>query len=75
MWNLISVRLETMFVLVQDTRAVCTEHTMGSEIILNAPRVLIGDETQVEAHFGPFEDSVMSAQDRCPVCAKHTIGS
>jgi hypothetical protein len=35
---------------------VCAEHTIGSEIILDA---LDGtrDEAQVKAHFGPFEDS------------------
>ena len=31
---------------------------------------LLGDEAQVEACFGPFGD----AQDRCMVCAEHTIG-
>jgi hypothetical protein len=36
---------------------VCTERTTGSEIILDAPDVLLGDETQVEACFSPFEDS------------------
>ena len=34
--------------------------------------VLIGDEAQVEARFGPFGDS---ANDRCTVCVEHTIGS
>jgi hypothetical protein len=29
----------------------------------------------VESHFGSFEDSVGVAQDRCTVCAKHTVGS
>jgi hypothetical protein len=37
--------------------------------------VLLGDEAHVEAHFGPFGDSANLAQDRCMVCAKHTIGS
>ena len=32
--------------------------TIGSEIILDAPRVLLGDEAQVEARFGPFGGSV-----------------
>jgi hypothetical protein len=35
--------------------------------------VLLGDEAQVE-RFGSFEDSVSVAQDRCTVCAEHTIG-
>ena len=37
--------------------------------------VLLGDEAQVEASFGPFGDSANLAQDRCTVCAKRTIGS
>jgi hypothetical protein len=36
MWNLILVRLETMLVSVQDRGMVCTEHTIGIEIILDA---------------------------------------
>ena len=57
MWNLISVRLETVLVSVQDRCMVCVEQMMGSEIILDAPMVLLGDEAQVEARFGPFGDS------------------
>jgi hypothetical protein len=34
-WNLILVRLETVFVLVQDRCMVCTEHTIGIEIIVD----------------------------------------
>jgi hypothetical protein len=37
MWNLILVRLEIVFVLVQDKCTVCTKHTIGSEIILDTP--------------------------------------
>ena len=36
--------------------------------------VLLGDEAQVEAHFGPFGDSANLDVDRCMVCAEHTIG-
>ena len=32
-----SVRLEMVFVLVQERCTVCAEHTIGSEIILDAP--------------------------------------
>jgi hypothetical protein len=35
-WNLVSVRLETVFVSVQDRCTVCAKHTIGSEIILEA---------------------------------------
>ena len=36
---------------------VCAKLTTGSETVLDAPMVLLGDEAQVEAHFGPIEDS------------------
>jgi hypothetical protein len=36
MWNLVSVSLETMLVLVQDRFTVCAVHTTGLEIILDA---------------------------------------
>jgi hypothetical protein len=35
-WNLVLVRFKTVFVLVQDRCTVCTEHTVGIEIILDA---------------------------------------
>jgi hypothetical protein len=55
-------------VSVQDNCMVCAKHTIGSEIILHAPDVLLGDDAQVEARYGPIGD-------RCTVCAKHTIGT
>ena len=33
---------------VQDRCVVCAKRTIGPEIILDAPMVLIGDEAQVE---------------------------
>jgi hypothetical protein len=35
-WNLVLVCVETMLVLVQDSCMMCTEHTIGIEIILDA---------------------------------------
>jgi hypothetical protein len=35
--NLVSVRLETVLVSVQDRCKVCAEHTIGSEIIMDPP--------------------------------------
>jgi hypothetical protein len=29
----------------------------------------------VESRFGPFGEVLVSVQDRCMVCAKHTVGS
>ena len=37
--------------------------------------VLLCDEAQVEACFGPLGDSANLDTDRCTVCAKRTIGS
>ena len=36
--------------------------------------VLLGDEAQVEACFGPLEKVLILTQDRCMVCVEHTIG-
>ena len=60
---------------MQDRCTVCTKCTIGSEIILDAPDGTTSNEAQVEAHFGPFGDSLILAQDRCPVCVERTIGS
>ena len=46
-------------VLRQDRCTVCTEHTIGSEIILDAPNAHLGDEAQLVARFSPFGDSVI----------------
>jgi hypothetical protein len=35
---------------------------------------LLGDMCHVESRFGPFGDSVVSAQDTSMVCVKRTIG-
>ena len=37
MWNLLSVYLETVLVLVQDWCTICTKHTIGLEIVFDAP--------------------------------------
>jgi hypothetical protein len=37
--------------------------------------VLLGDEAQVEACFGPLEIVLFLRQDRCMVCAERTISS
>ena len=52
MWNLTSFNLETMLVSVQDRCIIYARCTIVSEVILDAPMVLIGDKAQVEAWFG-----------------------
>ena len=56
MWNLDLVRLEAVFESVQDRCTVCAKRTIGSETFWTHPMVLLGDEAQVEARFGPFGD-------------------
>jgi hypothetical protein len=36
-WKLSSVRLEIVLLLMQDRCIVCVEHTVGLEIVLEAP--------------------------------------
>ena len=57
MSNHVSVRLEMVLVSVQDRCMVCAKCTIGSETVLDAPMVLLGDEAQVQDRFGLFRDS------------------
>jgi hypothetical protein len=57
MWNLVLVHLKTVVVSVQDRCTVCAKSTIGSEIVLDAPMVVIGDKAHVEPHFGQLGDS------------------
>ena len=36
-WNIVSVRLDIVLVLVQDMCTVCAKRTIGLEIVLDAP--------------------------------------
>ena len=36
-WNPISVRLEIVLISTQDRSTICDEHTIGLEIVLDAP--------------------------------------
>jgi hypothetical protein len=56
MWNLISVRLETVFVLVQDGCMVCTECTIKQ--FWTHSIELQGDVGHVKSHFDPFGDNI-----------------
>jgi hypothetical protein len=45
-------------VLVQDRCTFCAKRTIGSELILDTPAiVLLGDGAQGQARFSPFGDS------------------
>ena len=56
MLNLVSIHLETVLVSVQDWCTVCGKHTMAQKSFWTLQMVLLGDEAQVEACFGPFGD-------------------
>ena len=58
MLNHVLVHLEIVLVSVQDRCMVCAKHTIGLDIAFNAPMVILGDEAQEEARFGPFGNSV-----------------
>ena len=74
MWNLVSVCLENVLVSVQGRCMVCAKHTIVSEIVSDAPMVLLGDKAQVELVLVRFEVVQILMQDRCMVCAEPTIG-
>jgi hypothetical protein len=50
-------QLETVLVSTQDRCTVCTKHTIGLEIIMDASDGTPRYEGQVEARFGLFRDS------------------
>jgi hypothetical protein len=56
--ELCSVRLEIVLILTQDRCTACTERTIGSQIVWDAPDGLVGDMGRVESRFSPFGDSV-----------------
>jgi hypothetical protein len=56
--ELCSVRLEIVLILTQDRCTVCTERTIGSQIVFDAPDGLVSDMGRVESHFSLFGDSV-----------------
>ena len=66
--NLVSSRLEKVLVSLQDRSTVCAKHTMPQKSFWTHQMVLLGDESQVEACFGPFGDS-------CTFCVERAIGS
>jgi hypothetical protein len=65
--ELCSVRLEIVLILTQDRCTVCTEHTIGPQIVFDAPDGIVSDMGHVESHFSPFGDSVS-------VCARQVHG-
>ena len=56
-WNPVLDRLEIVLVSVEDRCMVCAKRTTGSDIVFNAPMVLLVDVAQVEAPFSLLVDS------------------
>jgi hypothetical protein len=56
--ELYSVRLEKVLILTQDRCMVCTERTIGSQVVWDAPDGLVSDMGRVESRFSSFGDSV-----------------
>ena len=57
MWNLVSICLEIVLVLVQDRCMVYARRTMGSKIVLDTMMELLCIKAQLDARFGLFGDS------------------
>ena len=58
MWNLVSICLEIVLVLVQDRSTVCAKCNIGSEIVLDAPDGTPRCCGSLEPRFDRFGDSV-----------------
>ena len=61
--------------MTQDRCKVCTERTVGSEIILDANDGILGDGVMWNLVSVHLEAVLESVQDRCMVCAKRIKGS
>ena len=72
MWNLVSVHLEMVFVLVQDLHR--TYHRLRKSFWMQTME-LRGDEVMWNLNSVHLETVLVSVQDRCMVCARRTIGS
>jgi hypothetical protein len=57
-WRLILVSLEIVLISMQDRCLICAERAIGSEEFWAHPMEYLGDVGQLEAHFGPFGESV-----------------
>ena len=57
-WKLVLVHLDIVLILTQDRCTVCAEHTIGSEIILDAPDVTPRCRGSCGISFGLFGDDV-----------------
>ena len=63
-----------VLILTQDRCMVCAEHTIGSEIILEAPDGTPSGRGSYRISFRNIWRLLASVQDRCTVGAEQTIG-
>ena len=75
MWNLISVRLEAVFVSEQDRSMVCAKRTIGLETFWTHPMVLLCDWVKWKPDLVYLEIVLILTQDRGTVCIECTKGS
>jgi hypothetical protein len=75
MWNLASVHSEIVLLSVQHRCTVCAKRTIGSEIVLVTPVVLLVDEAQVDARLVCLEIVLILMQYRSTVSTERSIGS
>ena len=76
MWNLVSVRLETVLVSVKDRCTVYAKHTIGSENRLGHTKWCFKVmRLKWELDSVSLEIELILTQDRCTVCAEHTTSS
>jgi hypothetical protein len=71
--ELCSVRLEIVLILTQDRCTVCTERTIGSQIVWDTPDGLVSDWVMWNFVLVRLETVLVTVQDRCTVCTEHTI--
>jgi hypothetical protein len=58
MWNLVSVSLEIVLILMQDWCIIYAKHTIAQKSFWTLPMELLGDVGHLKSHFGPFGDGV-----------------
>ena len=68
MWNLVSVRLDTVFVSVQERCTVCAKCPIGSEIVLDSPNGanLTQDRCMVCVEYTIGSEIILEAPDGTP---------
>jgi hypothetical protein len=79
MWNLVPVcvgeSVSAGAIQVQDKCTICTKRTIGSEIVLGIPIILLGEWVMWNLVSVHLEIVLVSVQYRGTVCTINTIGS